>query len=153
MTKCRTCRRFFDVLFAVVTLPDRVTRKSSSQSPLSHAWFAKRRAICTTRARQIVSSQIFRIGWFSNRTGTWVDDCARKLKNWLDQWQSGKLGTWSRVITVLSARFLVVKWRSRSLAIFHTNCFKLLTFYLLNSFFEKLSSDVCRKHDPKPLQL
>ena len=37
------------------------------------------------------------IDWFSNRTGTSVDDGARKSNNWLDQWQSGKLGTGSRV--------------------------------------------------------
>ena len=35
--------------------------------------------------------------WFSNRTGTSVDNGARKSNNWLDQWQSGKLGTGSRV--------------------------------------------------------
>ena len=28
---------------------------------------------------------------------TSVDDGARKSKNWLDEWQSGKLGTGSRV--------------------------------------------------------
>ena len=38
-----------------------------------------------------------RLGWFSNRTGTSVDDGARKSNNWLDQWQSDKLGTGSRV--------------------------------------------------------
>ena len=37
------------------------------------------------------------IGRFSNRTGTSVDNGARKSNNWLDQWQSGKLGTGSRV--------------------------------------------------------
>ena len=37
------------------------------------------------------------LGWFSNRTGTSVDDGARISNNWLDQWQSGKLGTGSRV--------------------------------------------------------
>ena len=37
------------------------------------------------------------IGWFSNRTGTSVNDGARQLNNWLDQWQSGKLGTGSSV--------------------------------------------------------
>ena len=37
------------------------------------------------------------LGWFSNRTGTSVDDGERKLNNWLDQWQSDKLGTGSRV--------------------------------------------------------
>ena len=35
--------------------------------------------------------------WLSNRTGTSVDDSARKSNNWLDQWQSSKLGTGSRV--------------------------------------------------------
>ena len=49
------------------------------------------------------------MGWFSNRTGTSVDDGAHKSNNWLDQWQSGKL----RTCLVLSARFLVVNWRSR----------------------------------------
>ena len=29
--------------------------------------------------------------------GTSVDDGARRSNNWLDQWQSGKLGTGSRV--------------------------------------------------------
>ena len=38
-----------------------------------------------------------RLGWFSNRTGTSVDDGARKWNNWLDQWQSGKLSTGSHV--------------------------------------------------------
>ena len=37
------------------------------------------------------------VGWFSNRTGTSVDDGARKSNNWLDQWQSGKFSTASRV--------------------------------------------------------
>ena len=37
------------------------------------------------------------LGWFSNRTGTLVDDGAHKSNNWLDQWQSGKLSTGSRV--------------------------------------------------------
>ena len=37
------------------------------------------------------------IGWFSNRTGTSVDDGASKLNNWIDQWQSGKSSTGSRV--------------------------------------------------------
>ena len=37
------------------------------------------------------------LGWFSNRTGTSIDDGARKSNNWLDQWHSGKLGTGSRV--------------------------------------------------------
>ena len=34
---------------------------------------------------------------FSNRTGTSVDDRARKSNNWLDQWLRGKLCTGSRV--------------------------------------------------------
>ena len=37
------------------------------------------------------------LGWFSNRKGTSVDDGKHKLNNWLDQWQSDKLGTGSRV--------------------------------------------------------
>ena len=37
------------------------------------------------------------VGWFSNRTGTSDDDDAPKSNNWLDQRQSGKLGTRSRV--------------------------------------------------------
>ena len=37
------------------------------------------------------------LGWFSNRTGTSVDDGARKSNNWLDRWHSGKLSTGSRV--------------------------------------------------------
>ena len=36
-------------------------------------------------------------GWFSNRTGTSVDDDARKSNSWLDQWLNGKLGSGSRV--------------------------------------------------------
>ena len=36
-------------------------------------------------------------GWFSNRTGTSADDGARRSNNWPDQWQSGILGTESRV--------------------------------------------------------
>ena len=41
--------------------------------------------------------QSFTIGWFSNRTGTSFDDGARKSNNWLEQWQSEKLRTGSRV--------------------------------------------------------
>ena len=37
------------------------------------------------------------LGWFSNRTGKLVNDGARKSNNWLDQLQSGKLGTGSLV--------------------------------------------------------
>ena len=37
------------------------------------------------------------IGWFSNRTGASIDEGARKSNNWLDQWQSSKLGTWSHI--------------------------------------------------------
>ena len=37
------------------------------------------------------------LGGFSNRTGTSVDDGARISNKWLYQWQSGKLGTGSRV--------------------------------------------------------
>ena len=37
------------------------------------------------------------LGWFSNRTGTPVDDGARKSNNRLDQWHSCKWGTGSRV--------------------------------------------------------
>ena len=39
----------------------------------------------------------FSVTWFSNRTGTSVDNGARKSNNWLDQWQSGKWSTGSRV--------------------------------------------------------
>ena len=35
----------------------------------------------------------------ANRTGTSVDDGARKSNNWLDQWQSDKLGTGSQVLS------------------------------------------------------
>ena len=44
------------------------------------------------------------LGSFSNRTGTSVDDGARKLNNWLDQWQIGH----RKSCLVLSARFPVV---------------------------------------------
>ena len=57
-------------------------------------------AICSKRCQETVSVttiNVILIGWFSNRKGTSVDDGARKLKNWLDQWQSGKLGTGSHV--------------------------------------------------------
>ena len=43
------------------------------------------------------------IGWFSNRTRTSVDDGAHKSNNWLDQWQNGKLNTWSHVQSFLRA--------------------------------------------------
>ena len=36
------------------------------------------------------------IDWFSNWTGTSVDNGPRKSNNWLDQWLSGKLDTESR---------------------------------------------------------
>ena len=44
-----------------------------------------------------------KLAWFSNRTGTSVDDGARKSDTWLDQWQSGKLGTKSCVQSFLCA--------------------------------------------------
>ena len=44
-----------------------------------------------------------KLAWFSNRTGTSVDDGARKSDTWLDQWQSGKLGTKSCVQSFLRA--------------------------------------------------
>ena len=57
------------------------------------------------------------IGWFSNRTETSVDGGARKSNNWLDQWHSGKLALEVEFSPlVLTARFPVVKWRSRSVA-------------------------------------
>ena len=34
------------------------------------------------------------IGWFSNRTGTSVNDGARKLNNWLDQVTNGRAANW-----------------------------------------------------------
>ena len=37
------------------------------------------------------------LGWFNNRTGTSVDDGARKSNRLPDQWQSGKLTTGSSV--------------------------------------------------------
>ena len=37
------------------------------------------------------------MAWFSKRKEISVEDSARKSNNWLDQWQSGKLGTGSRV--------------------------------------------------------
>ena len=37
------------------------------------------------------------LGWLSNRTGTSLDDGARKSNNWLDQMQRGKSGTGSCV--------------------------------------------------------
>ena len=48
---------------------------------------------------RVLNSSIGRliVGWFSKRTGASVDDGARKSNNWLDQWQSGKLSTGSRV--------------------------------------------------------
>ena len=49
------------------------------------------------------------LGWFSNRKGASVDDGARKSNNRAAHWQRK-----SRL--VLSARFPVVNWRSRSVA-------------------------------------
>ena len=47
------------------------------------------------------------IGWFRNRMGTSVDDCARQSNYWLDQWQSSKLRTGSHVpFGALSSRQL-----------------------------------------------
>ena len=60
------------------------------------------------------SSYITLLGWFSNKTGTSVDDGARKLNKWLDQWQSAN---WvQKSWLVLSARFPVVDRRSRPVA-------------------------------------
>ena len=56
------------------------------------------------------------IGWFSNRTGTSVDDGARKSNNWLDQCMTERQIGHRKSCLVLSAHFPVVKWRSRSVA-------------------------------------
>ena len=60
---------------------------------------------CVSRVINILSSyhDLKTIGRFSNRTGTSFDNGARKSNNWLDQWQSGKLGTRSRVSSFLHA--------------------------------------------------
>ena len=51
-----------------------------------------------TPARHILNASVNALPKrFCNRTGTSVDDGARKSNNWLDQWQSGKLSTGSRV--------------------------------------------------------
>ena len=50
---------------------------------------------------------------FSNRTGTSVDDGARKSNTWLDQWQSGKIEH-QKSCLVLSERFPVLNWGSRA---------------------------------------
>ena len=44
-----------------------------------------------------VPKKVNQVRFGRNRTGTSVDDGARKLKNWLYQWQSDKLRTGSRV--------------------------------------------------------
>ena len=58
------------------------------------------------------------LGWFSNRKGTSVDDGKHKLNNWLDQWQSDKLGTGSRVNIPFHTftDFPVINWLSRLVA-------------------------------------
>ena len=66
------------VLFFIIVMP-------SPQK--SEAWNRKSR-------ESVVAPTI---GWFSNITGTLVDDGARKSNNWLDRWLNGKLGTGSRV--------------------------------------------------------
>ena len=57
------------------------------------------------------------IGWFSNRTGTSVDDSVRKSNNWLAFWPMAErqIGHWKSSLVVF-ARFPVVKWRSCSVA-------------------------------------
>ena len=45
----------------------------------------------------LMARSLFLLVWYSNRTETSVDDGERKSNNWLVQWQSGKLGTGSRV--------------------------------------------------------
>ena len=53
----------------------------------------------------------------SNKTGTSVDDCARKSNNWIDQWQMAERQIGYRKSSlVLSTRLPVVKWRSRPVA-------------------------------------
>ena len=58
--------------------------------------------VCSDRKREEVVKYLTTVtadilGWFSNRAGTSVDDGACKSNNWLDQLQSGKLGTESSI--------------------------------------------------------
>ena len=50
-----------------------------------------------TKNKEVLPPRARHLGRFNKRAGTSVDDCARKSNNWLDQWQSGKLGTGRRV--------------------------------------------------------
>ena len=56
-----------------------------------------KKQIAAIKTCKIAGQQKRLFGWFSNRTGTSVDDCARKSNNWLDQRQRGKFGTGSPV--------------------------------------------------------
>ena len=69
----------------------------------SQEWFNNSTAVVTYKLSNLMyPTQLHgwpreKLGWFSNRTGTSFDDGARKSNNWLDQWQSEKLGAGSRV--------------------------------------------------------
>ena len=63
-----------------------------------HMWFHFKKPL-----EYYACDWILSLGWFSNRTGTSFDDKACKSNNWLDQWQSEKLGTGRRVYSFSSA--------------------------------------------------
>ena len=83
------------------------------------------------KLRNLILMALYNIRWgmpkfpskgrLSNRTGTSVDDGdqassgLQMLLNWIDQWQSGKLGT-GKSSSVISTRFPVVDWSSHSVA-------------------------------------
>ena len=62
----------------------------------------------------------FRLGWFSNRPGTSVDDGARKIKQLAWSMAERQIGH-RKSRLVLPARFPVVNWRSCSVAKSITN--------------------------------
>ena len=66
--------------------------------PLDSDLSGGKRSQTGARSLKTQSTYLFgSVGWFSNRTGTSVHNGSRKSNKWLDQWQSGKLGTGSRV--------------------------------------------------------
>ena len=69
--------------------------EQARQAHLVHSGSQSEHRICFILPSRRFSHII--IGWFSNRTGTSDDDSTQKLNNWLDKWQTGKLGTGLRV--------------------------------------------------------
>ena len=84
-----------DFMVSLTSISDHIMFPVMSFGQLSMTSFWILRVF--TKPYFIQSCDVTILDWFSNRTGASGYNCSRKSNNWLDQWQSSKLGTRSQV--------------------------------------------------------